>query len=114
MKSLVMLISAIGALAACSAAWAQRNAASKIDGAAYEAPYFYDTSDMYQQAAWDSTACLRAPPPAASRCRKRSPKSIPPAFAPTSRPHRSTCPVFAEAQGEHGRGQALRRDQRTP
>src|SRR5262245_46672592 len=42
-----------------SFAWAQRDAASKIDGAAYEAPYFYDTSDMYQQNAYEHARVLQ-------------------------------------------------------
>src|SRR5262249_14691791 len=59
MKPLVMLISAASVLGAANASWAQRDAASKIDGAAYEAPYFYDTSDMYQQAAYEHARVLQ-------------------------------------------------------
>jgi hypothetical protein len=39
-------------------AWAQRDAASKIDGAAYEAPYFYDTVGAYQSNAYTHAQVL--------------------------------------------------------
>jgi len=39
-------------------AWAQRDAASKIDGAAYEAPYFYDTAGAYQSNAYTHAQVL--------------------------------------------------------
>jgi len=54
-----MLISAAMVLATASLAWAQRDAASKADDAAYEAPYFYNTSDMYQQNAYEHAQVLQ-------------------------------------------------------
>src|SRR5262245_54562369 len=59
MKTSLPILVAAAILASVGTLWAQRDAASKIDGAAYEAPYFYDTSDMYQQNAYEHARVLQ-------------------------------------------------------
>ncbi len=46
-------------LAASPTAWAQRSAASKISGSAYEYPYFYNSAGMYQDTAYRHADVLR-------------------------------------------------------
>ena len=48
MKTMLILVIAAGFVLLGDVALAQCDAASKIDGAAYQAPYFYDTTQMYQ------------------------------------------------------------------
>lgn len=59
MRKLITLTIIASAALGAHAVWAQRDAASKIDGAAYEAPYFYDTSQMYRENAWRHAQVLQ-------------------------------------------------------
>ena len=54
-----ILLSTMALLSSPAAAWAQRDAASKIDGAAYEAPYFYSSLGTYQDNAYSHAVVLR-------------------------------------------------------
>lgn len=45
--------------ALCATAWAQRSAGSKIEGTAYEYPYFYRSAGAYQHTAWQHADVLR-------------------------------------------------------
>ncbi len=58
MKNWTLLPAAI-VLATASLASAQRDAASKADDAAYEPSYFYNTSDMYLQNAFEHAQVLQ-------------------------------------------------------
>ncbi len=59
MKNLSLFMTLAIALTFTATAWAQRNAASKIDGAAYEAPYFYNSLGTYQDNAYAHAEVLR-------------------------------------------------------
>lgn len=58
MKTLRVLTAASLCLAAGSLALAQRGAASKITGTAYEAPYFYASAGAYQDSAYSHSNLL--------------------------------------------------------
>lgn len=58
-KSLTMLTVGLGLLVVADNAWAQRGAGSKIDGEAYEAPYFYNSARTYQDNAYAHAEVLQ-------------------------------------------------------
>ena len=61
MNRTIALVFGIAAVSlAGQVALAQRDAASKIDGAAYEAPYFYDTVGAYQSNTYTHAQVLAA------------------------------------------------------
>lgn len=59
MKNVSLFLALAIAIGSAATAWAQRDAASKIDGAAYEAPYFYNSLGTYQDNAYSHAVVLR-------------------------------------------------------
>ncbi len=59
MKALASILAAVALLAAVSDARAQRPAGSKIEGTAYEYPYFYNSAATYQDYAYQHADLLR-------------------------------------------------------
>lgn len=60
MRILAIVIAAAGVMLAADYSEAQiRGAGSKITGAAYEYPYFYDTAQLYQEHAYEHANLLR-------------------------------------------------------
>lgn len=59
MKTLLHLIVAAAVLGSAQTASAQRGAASKITGSAYEAPYFYSSAGAYQDNAYSHVQVLQ-------------------------------------------------------
>ncbi|REK15785.1 MAG: hypothetical protein DWQ37_08175 [Planctomycetota bacterium] len=59
MKTCATILVALAVVATSSVAVAQRGAASKITGSAYEYPYFYGSAGMYQHNAYQHADVLR-------------------------------------------------------
>lgn len=59
MKALMTLGIAVGLVLSGNLAFAQRSAGSKIDGEAYEAPYFYNSARTYQDNAYAHAEVLQ-------------------------------------------------------
>ncbi len=59
MKALASILAAVGLLATVEYARAQRPAGSKIEGTAYEYPYFYNSAATYQDYAYQHADVLR-------------------------------------------------------
>jgi len=59
MKNASLFLALAIAISSAATVLAQRDAASKIDGAAYEAPYFYSSLGTYQDNAYSHAVVLR-------------------------------------------------------
>ena len=59
MKTLGMLLVGLSLLGTANRVFAQRSAGSKIDGEAYEAPYFYNSARTYQDNAYAHAEVLQ-------------------------------------------------------